>query len=118
VQLADVGLVDRGVDLHAREILRDREQHGRLQRRRDGLPDVDRALEHRAVDGRADGRVLEIDPRDAHGRARLADLSLGRRLVGRGLIVLRLRGVEVGCPDDLLLGSDLADPARPSPAER
>ena len=38
---ADVGLGDRGVDLHAREVLGDREQRRRLQRRGDGLTDVD-----------------------------------------------------------------------------
>ena len=108
VQLADVGLVDGGVHLHARQVLRDREQHGRLQRRRDGLAHVDRALQHRARDGRADRRVLEVDARDAHRRARLPHLRVGRRAIGHRLVVLRPRGVEIGRADDLLSTSGLA----------
>ena len=74
-QPADVALGDRGVDLHAREVLGDREQHRRLERRRHGLADVDRARQHDAVDRRVDRRVRQGE--------------LGLRQVGGGLGLAR-----------------------------
>ena len=50
--LADVGLVDRRDDAHLAEVGGDREEHGRLEDGRDGLPGVDVARDDDAVDGR------------------------------------------------------------------
>ena len=65
---ADVGLVHLGVDLHLRQVLRDREDRRRLQRGGDGLADVDVARDDDAVDRRADHRVVEIGARDRRRR--------------------------------------------------
>jgi hypothetical protein len=104
VQLADVRLVDRGVHLHARQILGDGEQHRRLQRCRHGLPDVDRPLQDRPGDRRADGGVVEVEARHPHRGARLRHLRLGGGLVRDRRVVLGDRRVDVRLADDAALG--------------
>ena len=53
----DVGLVDGGVDLHLRQVVRDHEQDRRLERRGHRLAHVHVARDHDAVDGRRDDGV-------------------------------------------------------------
>ena len=75
-QPADVGLVDRRLDLHVAQVLRDGEQHRRLQAGGHGLAGVDVAQDHRAVDRRADDGALEVDLRLLEQRLALLDGGL------------------------------------------
>ncbi len=58
---AHVRFVDRGLDLHVAQVLGNDEEFRRLQAGRDGLPDVDRALDHDAVHRRPDLRARQVD---------------------------------------------------------
>jgi len=58
----DVGLVDRGLDLHVAQVLGDDEEFGSLQRRSDGLADIDGALDDDAIDRRAYLRASRDQP--------------------------------------------------------
>ena len=80
LDLADVGLVDVAGELHAGEVLGDREQRRRLERRGDGLADVVVARHDDAVDRRADHRVALGSSRRARAtpRARLPVPAPGR----------------------------------------
>ena len=71
----DIRLVHAGLDLHLRQVLRDREEHRRLQARRDRLAHVHLARDHHPLHRRADRGVIEID--------------LG--LLERGVLLLHLR---------------------------
>jgi hypothetical protein len=71
---ADVGLVDRCLQLHVPEVGGDDEQHRRLQRGGNRLAGIDRARQNDAVDGRIDG---------AFGEVRLLRLEIG---IGDGQI--------------------------------
>ena len=84
----DLGLVDRGVDLHAAQVLRDDEKLRRLQARRDGLAGLHGFLDDNAVDGRADLGTVEIDPG-------LSDLGFTLLHDGFGVSHLRLRDGEL-----------------------
>jgi hypothetical protein len=55
--LADVGFVHRQHDLHLRQVFGDLEQHRRLQAGGHGLAGFHRAIEHHAVDRRANHRA-------------------------------------------------------------
>ena len=86
---ADVGFVDAGVDLHLRQVGGDDEQRRRRHAGRDGLADVDAALNDDAVDRRRDHRVVEVDLilidrgfRLGDGRLRLRDGRLLRLQAG------------------------------------
>ena len=88
--VADVRLGHVGVDLHFREVIRDRENDRRAQAGRHGLPDIDAARDDDAVDRRSDRAMIEIDLRllqraflDLHVRLRL--MKIGHRLVEIGL---------------------------------
>ena len=107
--LADIGLVDLGIDLHLGEVLGDGEQLGRRHAGRDRLPGLYRALDHHAVDRRADIGAFEIDAgaveRGLALRQRglgVVDLGLGDGEVGRGALLRRRRGVEHGLGADAL----------------
>ena len=67
-----------------REVLRDLEQRGRLEARRHGLPEIDRAVDHDAGHRRADHAVVEVG-------AVLRELGLG-------LLDLRLSPTRVPGP--------------------
>ena len=89
LDLGDVGFSDRRLDLHLGQIARDGEQYRRVERRGDGLPDVDEAADDHPRHRRADDGIADIG-------AILLDLRFGgsdlrartfRRLYA-GLIVL------------------------------
>ena len=61
LDLADVALAGVGVDLHLLEVGRDEEQRRRLEAGGDGLALRHIARHHRAVDGRDDVGVAEIE---------------------------------------------------------
>ena len=93
----DIGFVDVGGNLHVAQIVGDQKQGGRLQARGDRLAELDIALDHHAVDRRADIGVLEIDLDLPHHRFALSDLGddghelrLGDALVGGERLLLRL----------------------------
>src|SRR3989441_1183339 len=56
----DIRLVHASLDLHLRQVLGDREEHRRLQARRNGLADIHLARDHDALHRRADRGVIEI----------------------------------------------------------
>ncbi len=94
---ADVGLVDVGGNLHVAQIVGYQKQSGRLQAGGDGLAELDIALDHHAVDRRADIGVLEIDLDLPHHGFALGDLGgdgnelrLGNAPVGGERVLLRL----------------------------
>ena len=88
-QAPDVGLVDRRLDLHVAQVLRDGEQHRRLQAGGDGLPGVDVAQDHGAVHRRADDGALQVHLRLLEQR--LALLDGGQRAAHLRLVDLDLR---------------------------
>ena len=75
---ADVGLVDRGVDLHLREVVGDHEEHGRLEGGGHRLADVDVARDHDTVDRGGDDGVAEVHLGLVEVRLRPADRRLVR----------------------------------------
>ena len=96
LELADVGFADARVDLHLAEIFGDREERRRLQRGRDGLADVDAARDDRAVGGRNDRGVVEVDLRLMQVGVRLRQPPCGdRRPAPSARVGGRLGGVEV-----------------------
>ena len=74
---ADVGLGHVGVHFHLSQVLRDGEDHRRLQRRRHGLPHVHRARDHHAIGGRDDVGVAQVGARLVELRQRLGELAPG-----------------------------------------
>jgi hypothetical protein len=114
---SDLGFVNRGIDLHPAQILRNHEKLGRLQARRHRLSRLDRFLDHDAVHRRADGGAVEVhlglsELRLALPDQRLdvADLRLARRELCLGGLQLlargfgpRLRLVERRRRDEILL---------------
>ena len=90
---AHVRLRHVGVDLHFREIVRDRKNDRRLQTRRDGLTDIDVSRNHDPIDGRRDRAMVEV--RFHFLERAFLDLHVRFRLVqvrGR-LVEIRLRGI-------------------------
>ena len=79
---ADVGFSHVRVDLHFRQIVRDREDHRRLQTGRDRLANIDIARNHHPIDRRRDRAMVEIRFRFIE-RA-LFDLHVPFRLMKRG----------------------------------
>ncbi len=99
----DLGLVDRGVDLHPAQVLRDHEEFRRLQARRDRLARLHRFLDDDAVHRRADGGALEVDPR-------LRELGLALPHQRLDVVHLGLTHRELGLRDlDLLLGCPVGE---------
>ena len=77
---ADVRLIDVRLHLHLGEVLRDREQRRRLERRGDGLADVVLAVDDDAVDRRDDLRVARgSSPPGAARPAACATCARARR---------------------------------------
>jgi hypothetical protein len=105
---ADVRLVDGDVQLHLLEVLGERKQHGRLQRRRHGLARFDGAHEHDAVDRRADLGLAEIRAHRRQARARLRDGSCGGGTLAIGLRDRGLGDVEILLRRELVV-AELAD---------
>ena len=104
LNLADVGFVDAGVDLHLLQVLRDHEERRRLHARRNGLADVHVARDDDAVDRRADDRVAEVHLRLIERSLRLHELRLGgfhRRVRGVGR---RFGRIEIAFGDEFLRG--------------
>src|SRR5262249_30559658 len=60
VNPADVGLVDRGPDLHPAQVAGNKENTGPLAGH-DGLPDMHSPIEDNAFDGRPDRGVAKVD---------------------------------------------------------
>ena len=77
--LADVAFVDIRLDLHLCQVAGDHEQGRRVQAGGDGLAGLDAALDHRAVDRRADHRVGQVGLRPGQ-------TGLGRSQGGPGRI--------------------------------
>ena len=103
----DVGLVYLRVDLHLGQVLRDREDGRRLQRRSDRLAHVDVARHDDAVDRRANHGMVEVGAGDRNGGVLLAHQRLGLRDTRRRGIPRRLRRFVVAGRDiELLLGDD------------
>ena len=96
VDVADVGLVDRRPDLHVAQVLGQEEQAGRVQPGHHGLAHVHAAVDHHAVDGRADGGVIEIDLGLLLRALGLLDLGLAHGQLRLGDLVLRLGGLVFG----------------------
>ena len=102
---ADVGLVDRGVDIDLLlQVRGDDEHHRRLELGGHGLARIDLAVDHDAVDRRAD--VGEIEVRLGRGQVGLAlldgglaelDLGLQRFPVGDALVEIGLGDGLGGC---------------------
>jgi hypothetical protein len=77
------------VDLHLREVVRDREEHRRVHRGGDGLAHVYAAGDHCSIDGRAYRAALEIN-------LRLLEVGLLDLQRGLGLSKGGKRTVEIG----------------------
>ena len=108
--LADIRLIDLRLDLHMGEVLSDGEQLRRRHAGGDGLARFHRALDHHAVDRRADIGALEIDARGVERRLALLerrlgvlDLRLGDGEVGGGGLLRGGRRIEIGLRADALL---------------
>ena len=93
MNVADIGLVDRGPDLHPLQILGDQEQARRIEARDDRLADVDAAIDDHAFDRRLDRAVAEI--RLGPFKIRLGVAQVGVRLGDSGLRV-RQTGIGLG----------------------
>ena len=91
---ADIGFIDIGLDLHAAQVLGQREEHRRLQRGGDGLAGLDAALEHDAVDRRQDARFGDFDLLEMYVRLGDRDVSLGRCHRGDGAVARGARIIE------------------------
>ena len=87
--IADVGLGHVGVDLHPRQVVRDKEEHRRIHRRGHGLADIDVARDDDAIDGRVDRAVLQVDV----GQFEIGVLHLHG---GLGLVKRGDGGIEIG----------------------
>ena len=70
------------IELHPGQVLGQREQRRRLERGRHGLAGIDLAVEHDAVDGRADHGLADVGLDGREARLGLRDLCGGTRLVG------------------------------------
>ena len=86
---ADVGFVDRRLQFHALQVLRDDEQDGRLERGCNGLAGIDAAGEHDAADRRIDDgvvqvRLLQLEVRPGDGERGLGALHGDPGAVARG----------------------------------
>ena len=87
LHLPDVRLVDVDLKLHGGEVLRDGEEHRRLQRGGDRLPGLHGAAHHHAVDRRADGRLLEIGLGGEEVGLGDLDVGLGHGDAGDGALI-------------------------------
>jgi hypothetical protein len=72
--LANIGFVCLGIDLHLGQILSDGEQRGRLQRGRHGLANIDVARHNGAINRGMDGGVIQVRLRNFHRSLFLLDL--------------------------------------------
>ena len=105
--LADIRLVYLRLDLHTGEVLGDGEELRRRHAGRNGLARLDGALDHHAVDRRADIGALQVDARGVERRLallerglRVHDLRLGDGEVGGGGLLRGGRGIEIGLRPD------------------
>jgi hypothetical protein len=89
----DVSFGDVGVDLHFREIIRDRKNHRRLQTGRDRLSDVDAAGDHLAVHRRCNRAMIEIGLRFIERALFNFHIRFGLMQVRRRLIDVSLRRI-------------------------
>ena len=88
VDVADVGLVDRGPHLHPLQVAGQQEQAGRVEARLHRLADGDAAVDDDALDRRLDDGVAEVDLVLVELGLGGADVRLG--VVGGGLVLLDL----------------------------
>ena len=93
--VSDVGLGDRRVDLHLREIVHDREQRRRVQRGRHGLADLGEAVDDDAINRRVQRAATQVGPATLERGLADTDLHLS-------LLELREDLVEVGLRDEVL----------------
>jgi len=91
----DEGLVDLGLDLHALEVSRDDEEDGGLEAGRHGLPHVDVAGDHHAVDGSEDAGVAKVYLGQRKGAPALAHRGGAHAFLRPGGFQRELCGVEV-----------------------
>jgi hypothetical protein len=94
-QAAHIGLVDRGFDLHVAQVLRDGEEHRRLQARGDRLPGVDVAQDDRPVHRGADDGALQVHLRLLEQRLALLDRGLRAAHLRLAHLDLRLHGLQL-----------------------
>ena len=119
--LADLGFIDGGVDLHVAQVAGDHEEFGRLETGGNRLAGIDRALDHDAVDRGANRGAFEIGARLQQLRLALRDHRLGAAGLGLGhfdlgLAALDLLGggiqhgarlLELGAGDEIALDQQL-----------
>src|SRR5207245_5523402 len=100
-------LVRLGVHQHFRQVLRDRKNGRRLQRRGHGLPNVHVSCHDSPVNRGSNHGVVEICLRHVYCCLFLADLGLGLRNVCRGSAYRGIRRIVVCfCKIQLLLAQD------------